>query len=365
MIHFFPYGETTLYSKETQNHKQAFQKLQQHVRYLRETKTKYNASYPFQIKHPSTAISNKTAPVAHYTPHTIFGQCPVASPKTRCCNLWTIDVIKGCGFHCSYCTIQSFYDPNEVTIVANLEERLSNIELDPKKRYHIGSGQSSDSLLIGNRDGILEAQLSFAKEHSNVLFELKTKSNAVSYLLTHPVPPNVIVTWSLNPQIIIDNEEHYTASLEQRLSAARQIANRGIQIGFHFHPMIYYQNWNTDYKTIAKKIMTNFSPEEITYISFGTLTFIKPAIKAIRQKQHPTKVLQIPLEPIHGKFSYSEAIKEEMFSALYQTFSEWHSSVFFYLCMENASLWESVFGFSYENNEEFEQALLDVGLSKR
>ena len=37
-----------------------------------------------------------------------LGLCPVASEKTRCCNLLTLDAVESCGFDCSYCSIQSF-----------------------------------------------------------------------------------------------------------------------------------------------------------------------------------------------------------------------------------------------------------------
>ena len=39
-----------------------------------------------------------------------LGLCPVASEKTRCCNLLTLDAVESCGFDCSYCSIQSFYN---------------------------------------------------------------------------------------------------------------------------------------------------------------------------------------------------------------------------------------------------------------
>ncbi len=44
----------------------------------------------------------------------ILGKCPVASVKTRCCNLLTLDAAKNCGFDCSYCSIQSFYNQNKI-----------------------------------------------------------------------------------------------------------------------------------------------------------------------------------------------------------------------------------------------------------
>ena len=120
----------------------------------------------------------------------------------------TIDAVQGCSLGCSYCSIQTFYSDGKISIDKNLAEKLANIPLDPNKKYHIGSGQSSDSLAIGNREGVLDAQLDFAKSNSNIILEFKTKSNNISHLLNTDIPKNVFVSWSLNPQIFIDNEEH-------------------------------------------------------------------------------------------------------------------------------------------------------------
>jgi spore photoproduct lyase len=76
-----------------------------------------------------------------------LGMCPVASPKTRCCNLMTLDAVESCGFDCSYCSIQSFYNENKIGFDKNFATKLKNLKLDPKKTYHIGTGQSSDSLM--------------------------------------------------------------------------------------------------------------------------------------------------------------------------------------------------------------------------
>ena len=62
----------------------------------------------------------------------IFGMCPVASEKTVCCNLKTIDAVENCIFGCSYCTIQTFYRDKTV-FDDSLAEKLSKIELNPNK----------------------------------------------------------------------------------------------------------------------------------------------------------------------------------------------------------------------------------------
>jgi len=288
-----------------------------------------------------------------------LGQCPVASQRTRCCNLFTLDAVESCGFDCSYCSIQSFYNQNQVIFDKNFAEKLKNIKLDPNKRYHIGTGQSSDSLMWGNKEGILDALMEFARKNQNVILEFKTKSDNIKYLLENNLPKNIIVTWSLNTPVVIENEEHLTAKLDKRIEAARKVADKGIKVGFHFHPIVEYKGYLDDYKKIYNLLQEIFTPDEVALVSFGTLTFIKPVLKQIRSRKFKSKIYQIPLVEVEGKLSYPLQTKVQMFKTSYEAFKSWYKKVFFYLCMEPHSLWRECFGYEYKNNVEFEKDMLD------
>ena len=94
--------------------------------------------------------------------------------------------------------------------------------------------------------------------------------------------------------------------------------------------------------------MSMFHPSQVAMISMGTLTFIKPAINKLRSTGLKSKVLQIPMEDAVGKSSYTKEVKKEIFSNVYDEFSSWHKDLFFYLCMEESSIWEMVFGDYYK-----------------
>ena len=336
---------------------------------LSEIKREWNSLKSAKIKYGPTGDRIKSRPKPRKvtlsdSKNEVFGMCPVASEKTVCCNLMTIDAVQGCSLGCSYCSIQTFYTDGKISVDKNLAEKLAKIPLDPNKKYHIGSGQSSDSLAIGNREGVLDAQLNFARNNPNIILEFKTKSDNIDYLLRSNVPNNVFVSWSLNPQLFIDNEEHGTASFNQRISSARALSDKGVLVGFHFHPIVYYEGYELDYTHIIKKVVSMFDPLEVAMISMGTLTFIKPAIKKLRSTGLSSNVLQIPMADAVGKSSYTKEIKKEIFGHVLNQFSSWHDTVFFYLCMEERSVWESVFGQAYIDNTEFENALFNSVSSK-
>jgi spore photoproduct lyase len=333
------------------NKKQTLQHIKQQYRELKEKPKSYHMFTPLKVEKQFKFTTIEQEKVG-------FGSCPVASEKTRCCNLLTLDAVQSCGFDCSYCSIQSFYNEDTIGFDTNLKERLDKIELDPHKTYHIGTGQSSDSLMWGNRHGILDALFRFAKENPNVILEFKTKSNNITYLLEHDVPKNIVCTWSLNPQTIIDNEEHRTASLVDRIASARALANKGVLVGFHFHPIVVYKNYLQEYEEVVQRLLEQFTPQEVVLVSMGTLTFIRPVIKKLRTRALQSKILQMPLVDAGGKLSYPLSVKEEMFSGIYEMFKPWHNKVYFYMCMEHIDLWQKVFGYEYDSNEAMEKDMV-------
>ena len=330
--------------------KALFKALKEHLRLLKSTPKSYPPDGGFQ------SLRRKNPPIIlRPSGKKIAGMCPVASPKTICCNLRTIDAVENCPLGCSYCTIQTFYrDP--IVFDATFAEKLEKIPIDPDRFYHFGTGQSSDSLVWGDRHGNLTTLCQWAARHRNILLEFKTKTRNICYFLENKIPKNVVCSWSLNTPTIIKNEEHLTANLEERLAAARQLADRGIKVAFHFHPMVFYRGWEVDYPRLATQLMNRFEPHEVAFISLGSVTLIKPVIQKIRQLGHPTKILQMEgaADP-HGKLTYPDDLKVRLFKTMVEVFHPWRDRVYLYLCMEKASIWREVFGFVYPTNEDFER----------
>ena len=81
------------------------------------------------------------------------------------------------------------------------------------------------------------------------------------------------MSWSINPQSIIEKEEHGTASLSQRLKAAKECRQKGYTIGFHIDPVIWHFNWEESYKSLVREIVKTFEPHQVPYISLGALRF--------------------------------------------------------------------------------------------
>ena len=321
--------------------------LRRHMKSLRESETDYSNFFPQKRSQGKTKkLMSDQKLVLSRCP------CPVDGEKTRCCKLRTLDAVMQCAFGCSYCSIQAFYNENEIRIVSNLREKLEAMEIGDDV-WHIGTGQASDSLLLGDDYGTLSALATFAEKHPNIVLEMKSKAGRDVF--NRPWPRNMVFTWSLNAPTIIEKEEHFTASLSERLRMAQKARDNGNLVGFHIHPMFYFKGWEKEYREVVDAVVSSFRPEEICMIGIGTLTFTKAVIKRLREMGQESKVLQMELTEAAGKYSYPLDKKEKMFRHIYASFpEEYRKGVFFYLCMEDPSLWKPVLEREYSSDKEFE-----------
>ena len=331
--------------------KNVFNSVLDKINQIRKEPTDYSTFNPtFNFDSPKPNIVSD-----FQAPDRIIGNCPC--PKdgelTRCCNLKTLDAVQQCGFACAYCSIQSFYANDQIKVVSNLEQYLDNLKLD-EKTWHIGTGQASDSLLLSDDYGTLTALGKFASKNPKLIIELKTKSARTDWLKLN-LPKNIVATWSVNAKTIVEKEEHLTASLKGRIEAAKKCVSSGRLVGFHIHPMVYFKGWQEEYKALVDQITSEINPDKVVMIGVGALTFTKQNLKALRESERPTRVTEMLLTPAAGKFSYPLEVKQEMFSYVYSLFpQEWKEKVFFYLCMEDPSLWQPCLGRQYNCNTDFE-----------
>lgn len=284
-----------------------------------------------------------------------FGKCPcpVDGEKTRCCKLTTLDLVMQCAFSCSYCSVRSFYDERKIIVPENAKEKLLSLEI-PENVWHIGTGQASDSLFLGNDYESLDALEEFAKLHPEMVIELKSKSGRCD-IFDHKYPGNMVFTWSLNGETVVRKEEHLTASLEKRIEAAKAASENGSLVGFHIHPMVNYKGWEDEYRDVVGKITSTFPPSRILMISAGTLVFTKEVIKTMRCEGNPTRVLEMELTKSAGKYTYPLDVRRKLYTTLFSYFpKEYRDNVFMYLCLEDPSLWLPALGREYKNDSEFE-----------
>jgi len=274
-----------------------------------------------------------------------FKRCPGAKPKLMCCNYFVLNLGQHCEMDCSYCYLQSFINFPAVVIYSNIEkafEELENLKKTNFKNYiRIGTGEQTDSLSLDDISLYSAKLVKFFNSCPHWLLEFKTKSHNVKNFENIPHSGNVIVSWSVNPEYIVQREEHKTSSLKQRLEAARRVKDKKFRVSFHIDPLIYHPEWKENYKLLVQNITQLFKPEDITHISLGALRFA-PEQQAFMRKRFSMQSLVCQGEFFRsrdGKLRYDQEIREEMFEHILTLFKKHSSNWSCFLCMESPETW--------------------------
>jgi spore photoproduct lyase len=280
--------------------------------------------------------------------------CPGTS-RHICCGYYVINAITNCPMDCSYCVLQGYLNNPFLTLYSNWEELLHEIDAFLSTRPHsflrLGTGELSDSLALDPVFPLSQILIPFFAERSLGVLELKTKSAEVDHLLPLNHRRRTIVSWSLNPNTIIEEEEAGTTSLELRIDAAKRCQGKGYPIGFHFDPIVFYEGWEKEYQATVSSLFSRIDSKEVIWISLGGFRY-PSQLKAIVKERFPnTKIFLGELFPgKDGKFRYLKEIRVEMYQKMVGWLREVDPSLFIYLCMESKEVWERVFGWAPSNS---------------
>lgn len=278
-------------------------------------------------------------------------KCPGSGGQV-CCNYFVINFASNCPMECSYCYLQEYLARNPALKVFSnvgdlIEEAHALLSRHRRFFFRIGTGEITDSLALDPYIGFCSEVIPFFADQPNVLLELKTKSDRVDGLLGLEPKGRVVVSWSMNPQKVIEEEEHLTASFEERLAAARRCQEAGYKLGFHFDPIIEYSGWEEDYRSMIERIFSVIDPLRIAWISMGVLRN-SPGLKRILRERFPSSRLVCGEQILcpDGKMRYYQPLRVSMYRKMLGWIRSASPTVFVYLCMESKEVWQQVFGFT-------------------
>ena len=178
-----------------------------------------------------------------------FKKCPCTKGAVGC-GYHIFNLGFGCIFDCTYCYLQEYNNAPGLIFPGNMDKFFEEFTRYKKPGMRIGTGEFSDSLMLDHVTKYSPAIIEFFNKHEDATFEFKTKSSNIDNLLKVKHSGNIVVSWSLNPQKIIDKNEFFTAALSERLASAEKCVEAGYKIGLHFDPIIYFKGWENEYSEV-------------------------------------------------------------------------------------------------------------------
>jgi spore photoproduct lyase len=279
-------------------------------------------------------------------------------PGTRhhiCCGYKTIDLVEGCLLGCSYCILRGYLNTSGITIhedipyiVRQLEE---TIDAENSHVLRFGTGELSDSLALERQLALHRPLIEFFGTKKKALLEIKSKWASIEPIRA-ALNPYTVISYSLAPPRIIDQEEKRTSPLHRRLRTLRQAQDLGCFVGIHLDPIIIYPGFEKDYQYLVDDICRILDLKRVIWISLGLLRFMPKLFNLFLIEGRRNLLHGEFVRGEDGKYRYIKAERIRVFKMVHDLFKERESDLFVYLCMERSDVWREALGMDMADSEE-------------
>lgn len=284
-----------------------------------------NQNFIIQKKAPSLILAKKRdnflykgAPVCQDFGHEYFYYTPLAM---------------NCVYDCEYCFLQGMYPSANIVIFVNIEDYFSSVikTLDSHPIY-LCISYDTDLLALEQKLGFVHKWISFAKDHSDLTIEVRTKSANFSAIENLLPAKNVILAWTLSPETVQKNFEHNTPSLMQRMSCIKKALDKGFQVRICFDPLIYSKDWDSSFREMVEATFSEIPSNRIIDVSIGVFRISRDYLKRMRKNRPDSAIAQYPYEYDNGVYHYGKELSNSMISCACKIVEK-------YIHSENIYIW--------------------------
>jgi spore photoproduct lyase len=258
-----------------------------------------------------------------------------------------VPLSNGCPYHCTYCYLAYVYRDYHPFIKINVNydkmfQEIREAVFLPQDAAAFNMGEMLDSLALDHMSLLVERLVPFFGRLSNSYLMLLTKSASIEGLLRTTPNAQIVVSWSLNTQQMIDKYEIGTASLAERVGAAKRCQGHGYRIRLRIDPGILYEDWRSDYAELLSTILAALTPENIT---LGMLRLV-PGHLGFAGRTYGSRICTLGAglseKASDGKLRYPVRHRVEFYRFLIDVIRSFNARMSVGLCRETPEVWSSL-----------------------
>lgn len=221
---------------------------------------------------------------------------------------YQLPLASSCPGRCEYCYLYTQLGKRPyLRAYVNVEEILERArvymeERGPEETAFEGSA-TSDPLPLEPFTGSLAAAITFFGQEKLGRFRFVTKFTRVESLLSLHHNGHTRFRFSVNAEKVIQDFEHATPSLKERLKALGKVAAAGYPLGLLIAPVFLEEGWRRRYEDLLALLSRELAPYPHVTLEIILHRFTSRAKTAI-QDLYPDS--HLPLEEGERRFKYGQ-----------------------------------------------------------
>ncbi|MCT4641114.1 MAG: hypothetical protein N4A33_02380 [Bacteriovoracaceae bacterium] len=243
-----------------------------------------------------------------------------------------------CIYECQYCYLQGYFNTPDIVLYVNHDEIIKQMQqkVDIYKTAWFHAGEYSDSLALSHYTNELEAYFEFFKKNTQAKLELRTKSVNTKLLETLKPLKNIYVSFSLSSHQGAKLYDNKCPSIKARIKSLSKLFKLGYNIGIHFDPIVYSDNFEQEYKEVISELSNQIELNKIQYFSIGVVRYTQDVYKEVQQNYPKSQISIGPyVKSFDGKIRYNRPMRNWIMNKIRQLLIDKGArNEVIYLCME-------------------------------
>ena len=195
-----------------------------------------------------------------------------------------------CLYNCDYCFLQGMYPSGNIVIFVNQNDLQEAITKEVGKAKNsslstiISVSYNTDLLAMEHILPLTKSWIKFASDCKKIIIEVRTKSTNFKLIENIDSNENIILSWTISPEIICKSYEHSAPPLSKRIAAIKSAIDKGWKVRLCIDPVINIENWESIYTRFFLYLFQNVDSKKIFDLSIGTFRMNKEYFKRIRKR---------------------------------------------------------------------------------
>jgi len=176
--------------------------------------------------------------------------------------------LRGCPFRCQHCPLE-----NVLNIMLDVEEFadhvMSRVAGAPQTLYKYDA--HGDVVALEPEYGSAAHLTELFGRQDRAYLMHYTKAGDVDSLLGLEHNGRTIICWTISSHTVTRVVERHTATMEERIEAARRCQQAGYPVRFRFSPVFPLHDWRDEYRQCVELLFSRVKPDVVSLLTLSHL----------------------------------------------------------------------------------------------